>query len=167
MQKGYIVVKTRQGEEMAKLSKVVDRLCERMEIVCFEKPHIGIEEVTLAVYEFCEETMEALNEISTMFELLPGNMNSRYYRDVIKDAGHGKRRRLRMRTYCGDRLFRACVSVDRMCIVVSMLAREQRITKAQASRFFQTIEEIVRQLVKVRLDLGKILKNAETDICAL
>lgn len=164
MQSGYIIVKTRQGAEMAKLTKAVDRLCERMEIVCLEKPYIGIEEITLAVYEFCEETNGTLGEISTMFELLPGSMNSRYYRDVIKDAKYGKRRRLPMRTYCGDRLFRAAISVDRMCTVVAMLAREQRITKAQASRFFEKIEKIVKQLVKVRLDLGKVLRNAEKSL---
>ena len=164
MQKGYIIVKTRQGLDLAKLSKAVDRLCERIEIVCLEKPYLGIEDITSSVYDFCEEVICTLEEVSTMFDLQPGNINAQYYRDVLKDAKYGKRRRLRMRTYCGERLFRITVSVDRMCTVVSMLAREQRVTRTQASRFFEKIGKIAKQLIKVRLDLGKVLRNAEKPI---
>jgi hypothetical protein len=91
-------------------------------------------------------------------------MNSVYYRSVVKDSKYGKRRRMRMRTYCGDRLFKQTVSVDRMCIVVAMLTREQRITPAQAGKFYEGINRILQQLAKVRQDLGKVLKNAENSI---
>lgn len=161
MYSGYIIVKTRQGLEMAKTGKAVDRICERLEMACHEKPYIGIEELTNAVWDFCEEANASLSEVAQMFHLDPDGMNSSYYRKVIKDAKYGKRRRMRMRTYCGDRLFRLAVSVDRMCTVVAMLAREQRITAVQAGKFYESISRILKQLTKVRMDLGKVVKNAE------
>lgn len=164
MRGGYIVVKTRQGMEMAKLSKAVDRICERLELACLERPYIGIEEVTNLVWDFCEATEVSLNEVTQFFHLPPGEMNSEYYRRVIKDSSYGKRRRMKMRTYYGNRLFKLTVSVDRMCIVVSMLAREQKITTTQAKKFFESINRILKQLVKVRMDLGKVMKNAEHGI---
>jgi len=164
MYNGYIIVKTRQGLEMAKICKAVDRICERLELVCLERPYIGIEQLTIAVWDFCEETGDALNEISNLFHLSRDGLNSAYYRRVIKDSKYGKRRRMRMRTYCGDRLFKQTVSVDRMCIVVAMLAREQRITPLQAKKFYESINRILKQLIKVRLDLGKVLRNAENGV---
>ena len=164
MNKGYIIVKTRQGLEMAKTCKAVDRVCERLELVCLERPYMGIGQLTLAVWDFCEETTEALNEVSDLFHLSREGLNSAYYRSVVKDSKYGKRRRMRMRTYCGDRLFKQTVSVDRMCIVVAMLTREQRITPAQARKFYESIDRIVKQLAKVRLDLGKVLRNVENGI---
>ena len=164
MNNGYIIVKTRQGLEMAKISRAVDRLCERLELACLERPYIGIEQVTNSVWDFCEETAEALNEVSELFHISREGMNSDYYRRVVKDSKYGRRRRMRMHTYCGDRLFKQTVSVDRMCIVVAMLAREQRITTAQARIFYASINRILKQLVKVRRDLGKVLRNAEHGI---
>jgi hypothetical protein len=149
---------------MAKTCKAVDRICERLELVCLEGPGIGIEQLALAVWDFCDETAEALNEVSQLFHLSQEGMNSAYYRKVIKDSKYGKRRRMRMRTYCGDRLFKQTVSVDRMCIVVAMLAREQRITLAQAKKFYDSVNRILKRLVKVHQDLGKVLRNAEHGI---
>lgn len=164
---GYIIVKTRQGLEMSKTCKAVDRMCEKLEIACLERPYIGMEQLTNAVWDFCDETNAALNEVSHLFHLTQDGMNSAYYRRVIKDAKYGKRRRMRMRTYCGDRLFKMTVSVDRMCIVVAMLAREQRITPGQAAKFYESINRILKRLTKVRMDLGKVLKNAEAGIIAV
>ena len=167
MYNGYIIVKTRQGLEMAKTCKAVDRICERLEIVCLERPYIGMEQLTNAVWDFCDDTNAALNDISTLFHIARDGMNSGYYRQVVKDSKLGKRRRMKMRTYCGDRLFKLTVSVDRMCIVVAMLAREQRITPTQAGRFYESINRILKQLTKVRMDLGKVLKNAENGIISV
>lgn len=167
MYSGYIIVKTRQGLEMAKTCKAVDRICERLEIACFERPYIGMEQLTIAVWDFCDDTNSALNDVSLLFHISQDGMNSSYYRQVIKDSKLGKRRRMKMRTYCGDRLFKLAVSVDRMCIVVAMLAREQRITPTQAAKFYETINRILKQLTKVRMDLGKVLKNAENGIISV
>ena len=164
MYHGYIIVKTRQGQEMAKTCKAVDRICERLEIASLERPYIGMEKLVDAVWDFCEETNAVLNEVSQLFYITQDGMNSGYYRQVVKDAKYGKRRRMRMRTYCGDRLFKLTVSVDRICIVVAMLAGEQRITPSQATKFYETINRILKQFIKVRLDLKKVLTNAETGI---
>ncbi|CAK7027414.1 MAG: hypothetical protein DELT_02631 [Desulfovibrio sp.] len=167
MYNGYIIVKTRQGLEMAKTCKAVDRICERLEIICLERPYIGMEQLTIAVWDFCDETNDALNEVSQQFHITRDGMNSGYYRQVVKDSKYGKRRRMKMRTYCGDRLFKLTVSADRMCIVVAMLAREQRITPSQAGRFYEGINRILKQLTKVRMDLGKVLRNAENGVISV
>ncbi len=162
MYRGYIIVKTHQGQEMAKTCKAVDRICERLEIASLERPHIGMARLADAVWDFCEDANTVLNEVSQLFHLARDGMNSGYYRQVVKDAKYGKRRRMRMRTYCGERLFKLAVSVDRMCIVVAMLAGEQRITPGQAAKFYKTINHILKQFTKVRLDLKKVLTNAES-----
>lgn len=167
MHKGYIIVKTRQGLEMAKTCKAVDRICERLEIVCLERPYIGMEQLTIAVWDFCDDANAALNDISQLFHISQDGMNSSYYRQIVKDSKFGKRRRLKMRTYCGERLFKLTVSVDRMCVAVALLAREQRITPTQANRFYENINRISKQLTKVRMDLGKVLKNAENGIISV
>lgn len=164
MYHGYIIVKTHQGQEMAKTCKAVDRICERLEVASLERPSIGMEELADTVWDFCEEANSVLNEVSQLFHLAQDGINAGYYRQVVKDAKHGKRRRMRMRTYCGDRLFKLTVSVDRMCVVVAMLAGEQRITPGQATKFYGTINQILKQFTTVRQDLKKVLTNAETGI---
>lgn len=149
---------------MSKTCKALDRICERLEIAAHERPYIGMEQLADSVWDFCEETNSALDEVSQLFHLSQDGMNSGYYRRVVKDAKYGKRRRMRMRTYCGERLFKLTVSVDRMCIVVAMLASEQRITPAQAAKFYVTINRILKQLIKVRMDLRKVLNNVENGV---
>jgi hypothetical protein len=51
-----------------------------------------------------------------------------------------------------------------MCVVVAMLAGEQRITPGQATKFYETINRILKQFIKVRLDLKKVLTNAESGV---
>lgn len=164
MQKGYIITKTRQGMDMAKLSKTVDQLSARLEDLSRYHPDVGLIDISLEVYGFCEETTETLHAVAATFQLLPGNVHAGIYREVIQDAKYGKRRRLRMKTYCGERLFRTTVSIDRMCSVVGMLARKQLVSREQAREFFKRMDGIISSLTRVRNDLGRILRNAESAV---
>lgn len=52
-------------------------------------------------------------------------------------------------------------------VSTGMLARDQRITPAQAKKFYESINRVLKQLVKVRMDLSKVLKNAERGIISV
>jgi hypothetical protein len=64
-----------------------------------------------------------------------------------------------MMTDIGSNLFRLCVSLDRMCIVVAMLAAERQISGAQSREFFSKVESVIEKFTLARSQLNRIAHN--------
>lgn len=164
MRKGYIVLKSSQARKFAKVCKSIDDLTWRLSILHLSDESDNYISVSLGLHDLYEDTLQKMHDSADSFCVSKGKPGEAYYRLVIKNSNHGKRRRMAMKTDMGKKLYRLCLSMDRMCVVVAMLAVERVITRDQAREFYKTVGEISKDFSMALHQLNIIHKNAETTL---
>ena len=162
MRKGYIVLKSTQARQFAKTCKSIDDLIWRLSILHLSDELDNYLAISLSLHDLYEDALQKMHDSADIFCVSKGKPAEAYYRLVIKNSNHGKRRRMSMKTDLGKKLYRLCLSMDRMCIVVAMLAAEQVISREQARSFYKAVGEISKDFSMALHQLNAIHKNAET-----
>lgn len=162
MRRGYIVLKSSQARKFAKTCRSIDDLAWRLSILRFSEGWDNYVAVSLSLHDLYEAALRKMHDSADNFCVSKGKSGEAYYRLVIKNSNHGKRRRMNMKTDLGKKLYRLCLSMDRMCIVIGMLAAEQLITTEQARSFFKIVAEVAKDFSTAHYQLNTIHRNAET-----
>lgn len=159
MRKGYITVKTKQAQHFAGICKAVDFLIWRLQVDAVASGNKSFIPVSISLHDLYEEAHQMLLDAAKLFELHESQAREGYYRMVLKSSAYGKQRRMPMMTDIGGRLFRLCVSLDRMCIVVAMLVAERQISPTQGQEFFKQVESVIEKFALARSQLDTITQD--------
>lgn len=159
MRKGYITVKTKQAQDFAGICKAVDFLIWRLQVGSVSSGDQSFIPVSISLHDLYEEAYRMLLDTAKTFELHESQSRESYYRMVVKSSAYGRQRRMAMMTDIGSSLFRLCVSLDRMCIVVAMLVAEQQISRAQGREFFDKVESVIEKFALARSQLNRIAQH--------
>ena len=161
MRRGYIILKSTQARKFAKTCRSIDDLTWRLSILRLSDGWDNYVAVSLSLHDLYEDALKKMHDSADSFCVSKGKSGEAYYRLVIKNSNHGNRRRMNMKTDLGKKLYRLCLSIDRMCIVVGMLAAERVITTEQARVFYKTVVEVAKDFSSAHYQLNAIHRYAE------
>lgn len=163
MQHIKLRVKTIYGATFAGLTKSMDARFFILQQAMLDE-RLENEELLMLAYgveAVCNGALDKLSMDIDAFCFKEGQSNGAIYKNTLKDTRTGRMYPLRICTDLGNTMVSLTLTMDRVCLAVTMLMQERRIELENGRTFFRHIKETVKHCRVADQELAHVVKNIQ------